>query len=151
MMFGWVRWVHELEAPGRNQQGPSLHARSHGEELFGSIAMSRSRKAIEATDDTPSAKRVRLTDLQFIVAQAPRIEEQAMWVLDVTVGDDTPIWRRDLNKLPTELDTKMGATLQRELDKSGLYLDKLPDGSIAWHTDTARREGDEVCLVTGLM
>ena len=72
-------------------------------------------------------------------------------MLDVTVSEDTPVWRRGLNKSPSELETKMVMSLQRELDKSGLYLDKLPDGGVALHTDTARREGDEICFVTGLL
>ena len=71
--------------------------------------------------------------------------------MDVTVSEDTPVWRRGLNKSPSELETKMVMSLQRELDKSGLYLDKLPDGGVALHTDTARREGDEICFVTGLL
>ena len=140
------------EPPDRNQPGPTPHARSHGEELFGKIVMGRNRRSIEATGEKQgTAKRVRRTDLQFIVVPAPRIEEQVVRVLDVAVGDDTPVWRRGLNKLPTELDSKMVVALQQELDKSGLYLDKLPDGSVALHTDTPRREGDEVCLVTGLL
>ena len=116
------------------------------------IVASRNRKKIEsASNATGAVKRVRRADLQLITILAPRIEEQSVRVLDVTVGDDTPVWRRGLNKSPVELETKMVAALQRELDKSGLYLDKLPDGSVALHTDTARREGDEVCNVTGLL
>ena len=72
-------------------------------------------------------------------------------MLDVTVSEDTPVWCRGLNKSPSELETKMVTSLQRELDKTGLYLEKLPDGGVALHTDTARREGDEICLVTGLL
>ena len=72
-------------------------------------------------------------------------------MLDVTVSEDTPVWCRGLNKSPSELETKMVTALQRELDKTGLYLEKLPDGGIALHTETARREGDEICLVTGLL
>jgi hypothetical protein len=72
-------------------------------------------------------------------------------VSDVTVSEDTPVWRRGLNKSPSELETKMVMSLQRELDKSGLYLDKLLDGGVALHTETARREGDEICFVTGLL
>ena len=72
-------------------------------------------------------------------------------MLDVTVSEDTPVWCRGLNKSPSELETKMVTSLQRELDKTGLYLEKLPDGGVALHTETARREGDEICLVTGLL
>ena len=72
-------------------------------------------------------------------------------MLDVTVSEETPVWRRGLNKSPSELETKMVMSLQRELDKSGLYLDKLLDGGVALHTETARREGDEICFVTGLL
>ena len=94
---------------------------------------------------------MRQSDLQFITVLAPRIEEQAVRVLDVAVSEDTPVWRRGLNKSPSELETKMVTSLQRELDKSGLYLEKLPDGGVALHTESARREGDEICLVTGLL
>ena len=72
-------------------------------------------------------------------------------MLDVTVSEDTPVWCRGLNKSPSELETKMVTALQRELDKTGLYLEKLPDGGVALHTDSARREGDEICMVTGLL
>ena len=72
-------------------------------------------------------------------------------MLDVTVSEDTPVWCRGLNKSPSELETKMVTSLQRELDKTGLYLEKLPDGGVALHTETARREGDDICLVTGLL
>ena len=72
-------------------------------------------------------------------------------MLDVTVSEDTPVWCRGLNKSPSELETKMVTSVQRELDKTGLYLEKLPDGGVALHTETARREGDEICLVTGLL
>ena len=71
--------------------------------------------------------------------------------MDVTVSEDTPVWCRGLNKSPSELETKMVTSLQRELDKTGLYLEKLPDGGVALHTETARREGDDICLVTGLL
>ena len=94
---------------------------------------------------------MRQSDLQFITVLAPRIEEQAVRVLDVAVSEGTPVWRRGLNKSPSELETKMVTSLQRELDKSGLCLEKLPDGGVALHTESARREGDEICLVTGLL
>lgn len=132
--------------------GPSPHARAHGEELFTKIVASRNRKKIElATNVQTGIKRVRRADLQFITVVAPPLAEQPVRMLDVTVDDETPAWRRGLNKLPTELESKMVAALQRELDKSGLYLDKLPDGTVGLHTDVARREGDEVCSVTGLL
>ena len=85
-------------------------------------------------------------------AAMPRTEEQVVRVLDVRLGAGAESWRRGLNNLPRWFDDEIMAWhMQRELDASGLHIDTLPDGTLALFTDTTRREGDEICLVNGLL
>jgi hypothetical protein len=60
-----------------------------------------------------------------------------------------------VNHCNLQLMTWLAPRIERQAvrvpDVSRSYLDKPPEGRFALHTDTARREIDEVCAVTGLL
>ena len=143
-------WRTRLAAGSSMWAGASEHSRKHGDDLFRKIIAARNRKDVESTISGGVTKRLRASNLQFIAVPAPRIEEQAVRVLDVSV-ENTPSWRIGMNKTPIDLETKMVGALQAELQANQLYLHKLSDGSVALHTEVARREGDAVFPVTGLL
>ena len=130
------------------------HAQALPSSFFGSSLRHREELARPASGVLSGPEHARAHgDLQLWVGmQKEIITVIASQIEDQTARepDDAPVWTRGLNTMPTQLMHKILVALRRELDDSGLYLGKLPDGSIALHTKTARHEGDNVCFVTGL-
>ena len=56
-----------------------------------------------------------------------------------------------MNKLISCNGELFHGVLQQELEVSGLHLEKLSDSTVALHTDRTRCDGDEICLVNGLL
>jgi hypothetical protein len=129
--------------------GVNQHSRMHGQQLMKQIFMIRKYSVAKAA--VPKAaggqKRLRQSDLQFIVVEAP--SEQTVRIRDVEIKTESS-WRGGLNKCPMLLEDKVMRQLQHELDNHQLALNKI-NGVMHLVATKAFRENDKICDAAGLV
>lgn len=109
------------------QQGCSEHAAEHGMQLMKHILAIRMLPAAKAfvgsTENGTTKKRAPDTpELQFLQISAPEL--QPIRLRDVEPRT-TSAWRGGLNRLPTELDTKVAQLIQAELQAAPVELQQV--------------------------
>ena len=130
-------------------EGANEHCLAHGRDLLRNLLCGRHYKAAkDQVGSTVGVKRVRASTLPFILAKAPAA--QPIHIRDVEPDVATSTWRCGFNKRPLNMDEKMVALIQKELIDHALMLSKV-DGVLTLCTLTARREGETICPISGLL
>ena len=129
--------------------GATDHGFKHGEDiltkLFRMQAMAKARKTVVQT----GVKRVACATVPFI--NAILSEEAQMVPMKEITPAATSAWRQGFNSNPTDLETKMIALLQKDLEEYKLYVAKADDGIMSLFSADARREGEMLCKVPALL
>jgi len=130
-------------------EGNKEHCLAHGRELLRKmLILSKYQLAKEQVGVTSGVKRVRGLNLPFIVVKAP--EEQSILIREIE-PDATSAWRAGFNKRPLSLEAKMVALLHKELCDHAFALSKDSAGVLSLITLKARREGEVLCPLRGLL
>ena len=129
-------------------EGVNNHCIEHGAALLRTMLMGS--KFSEAKEQMGGAvtKRIRASTLPFIVVHAPSV--QTIRVKEVEPKKESG-WRAGLNKRPLSLEEKMVSLLQRELCDHSFTLGKDEEGVLTLYTSKARREGEELFPLRGLL
>ena len=130
-------------------EGSNDHCVAHGRELLRNMLCGKHYKAAkEQVGSTGGVKRVRASSIPFILAKAPA--SQPIHIRDVEPDVATSTWRCGFNKRPLNMEEKMVALIQKELLEHALMLSKV-EGVLTLCTLKARREGEMICPVSGLL
>jgi hypothetical protein len=131
-------------------EGQKEHAVQHGEALlFSRLVAGLMPTAAEAVGDQGN-KRVRQHTLKFIIVPAPPATRQVVRVKEVMPSPDSG-WRAGFNKQPVDVESRMLAQVQTEMDRFQLSVMRMDDGSVCLMTLKARGENDIITPMTGLV
>ncbi len=97
---------------------------------------------------TVCAKRIRPSDLQFIAIDAPAI--QMVRVREAETRKSSA-WRGGFNNNPANLDQKISAQIDAELNFFAVELRKSADGSLGLVARKHIEEGELALVLTGLV
>ena len=127
--------------------GAKPHSIGHGQDLLQKLATMRVMNKAQTMTTTKHVKRVCASGLSFINLQAP--QEQTIRMKDIVpVGAS---WRAGFNKNPMDLEEKVLALLQLDLEEHDLYIAKATDNTMSLFTRVSRKEGDLVCSLRSLL
>ena len=130
--------------------GVNKHSFNHGKQLMGKILVKRHWKEAEQTTTQSVVKRVRATDMSFIVATAPPPEEQTFSVMELEADRSGSGWRAGINNVIEDLATQMQCLLGHELETYGLCIMKTEFGR-GLACRRAFREGEVICPASLLL
>ena len=150
---GWYVAARELKLECTALvEGAREHCCLHGQDLLTKMLMAKkyaSAKELVGVS-TSGVKRVRASTLPIIAVMAPPPVDQTIQIRDVDPSPSSA-WRWGFNKNPQDLEEKMINLLSSELIEFNLYLDQTTDKSMGLFTQTARREGERLCLLRSLL
>ena len=128
--------------------GAHIHNFNHGQALLESILTKRCWNQAKNTT-TVAIKRVRPSDMPFIVAQAPPPQAQPVRIMEVAGDAALSAWRAGTDLLVPDLPMKMSDLLAAELGANGLQI--MPtDFGRGLACARAYREGEVLCKCSAL-
>ena len=127
--------------------GAKPHSIGHGQDILQKLATMRMMKKAQTLVTTKQVRRVSAASVSFIHIQAPL--EQPIRMRDIV--PDGASWRAGFNKNPVDIEAKVLALLQLDLEEHDLYIAKSTDHSMALFTRVSRKEGDSVCFLRSLL
>ena len=129
---------------------PGVHAHNynHGQALLESILTKRCWAQAKKTT-VVAIKRVRSSEMPFIVAQAPLLHQQVARVMEVPGDAALSAWRAGVNLLVPDLPMKMSDLLASELQSNDLQIVSTEFGR-GLACGRAYREGEVICKCSTL-